>query len=117
MKDVASTLFPHLNPNTHREDIPRNAFYTPYIPLVTLTGCVPPQTKDGNAYFNPEGVVTIAEFLDGLNSIKYGANSNSSRKKTLDNISNESDYFNEGYQSCLRGISQVLSLIFIQERN
>lgn len=115
MKDVASTLFPHLNPNTHREDISRNAFYTPYIPLVTLTGCIPPQTKDGNAYFNPEGVVTIAEFLDGLNSIKYGANSNSSRKKTLDNISNESDYFNEGYQSCLRGISSPFFNLYTRE--
>ena len=89
MREVALQLYPNINPNTYREDVIRDAFYTPYIPLISLTGCVPPQTKDGKAYFNPDGTLTIAEFLDGLNSIKYGANSNRTRKKTLDNISNE----------------------------
>lgn len=115
MCEIAKQLFPYINPNTKRDDIDKSAFYTPYIPLVALTGCIPPQLKDECAYFNPEGSITIAEFLDGLNSIKYGVNSNKSRKKTLDNISTESDYFNEGYQSCLRGISSPFFNLYTRE--
>lgn len=115
LRDVAEQMFPHTNPNTHLDDIQRDAFYTPYIPLVALTGCIPPQTKDGDAYFNPNGVVTIAEFLDGLNAIKYGCNANNHRKKTLDNISTDTDYFNEGYQSCIRGISSPFFNLYTRE--
>ena len=57
------------------------------------------------SYFNPDGTVSVAEFLDGLNAIKFGCISNISRKKTLDRISDENDYFNDGYQDCVRGIS------------
>lgn len=102
---VVGKLFPNNNPNTGKPDVDKTAYYAPYVALVTVTGCMPPQLKDGDSYFNPEGVVTVAEFLDGLNSIKFGANSNRTRKKTLDNISDEKDYFNEGYQSCLSGFS------------
>ena len=102
---VAQKMFPNINPNTGSDDIDPDRFYTPYIPLVALTGCLPPQNTGDKAYFNPEGSVTVAEFLDSINSIKYGCNSNIRRKKTLDNISTEADYFNEGYQSCIRGIS------------
>ena len=105
MRNTACTLFPNINPQTGQSDIDKGAYYTPYIPLVTLTGCIPPQKDETKAYFNPNGVVTVAEFLDGLNAIKYGSNANNSRKKTLDNISTEEDYFNEGYQSCLRSLS------------
>lgn len=105
MSGVASTMFPYENPNTGKKDIDTSAFYAPYVPLVVLSGCVPAQHVDVQTFFNPEGIVTVAEFLDGINSIKYGSNSNKTRKKTLDNISDESDYFNEGYQSCLSDIS------------
>lgn len=115
MIGVAVKMFPHLNPNTHRADVSMDAFYTPYIPLIALTGCIPPQLQDGNAYFNPNGVVTISEYLDGLNSIKYGCNSNKSRKKTLDNISDTGDFFNEGYQACLRGISSPFFNLYTRE--
>lgn len=104
--DIAKEMFPEKNPLTCEDDIDTTRYYTKYIPLVSMSGCIPPQmTEDGKAYFNPEGTVTVAEFLDGLNSINYGSNANNRRKKTLDNISNETDYFNEGYQECLRGIS------------
>lgn len=103
--DNARTMFPHINPNTGVADIDVDAYYTPYISLVTLTGCITPQKVGDNVYFNPNGVVSIAEFLDGLNAINYGCNANNCRKKTLDNISDDKDYFNEGYQKCLRGIS------------
>lgn len=115
MRDVAVKMFPNLNPNTSRADVQRDMFYTPYIPLVALTGCIPPQIQDDKAYFNPNGVVTIAEFLDGLNSIKYGCNANNTRKKTLDNISTELDYFNEGYQSCVKSISSPFFNMYTRE--
>lgn len=105
MCDIAEEMFPNTNPNTGEADIDRSAYYTPYIPLVVLTGCMPPQMSDEDAFFNPEGVVTVAEFLDGLNAIKHGCNANSNRRKSLDNISTEADYFNEGYNSAMRGIS------------
>lgn len=115
MRDVALKLFPYINPNTSQADIDVNSFYTPYIPLVTLTGCIPPQINDGKAYFNPKGVVTVAEFLDGLNAIKYGCNANNSRRKALDNISDIEDYFNEGYNSCIRGISSPFFNLYTRE--
>ena len=105
MRDTAESMFPNINPNTGVKDINREDFYTPYIPLVVLTGAMTPQIKDELTYFNPSGTVSVAEFLDGLNSIKFGCNSNVRRKKTLDRISDENDYFNEGYQDCVRGIS------------
>lgn len=105
MVDIASEMFPNINPNTGKSDIDPDSFYAPYVPLVTLTGCMTPQVKDDVVFFNPDGVVTVAEFLDGLNAIKYGCNANNMRRKTLDNISTERDYFNEGYNSALRGIS------------
>jgi hypothetical protein len=103
--NISCKMFDEINPNTNERDVNSRSFYTPYIPLVVLTGCITPQVQDNKTYFNPDGTVSIAEFLDGLNAIKYGANSNRSRKKTLDKISNTDDYFNEGYQSCIRGIS------------
>lgn len=115
MRDVAIKMFPNINPNTSRADVQRDDFYTPYIPLISLTGCIPPQVHDEKAFFNPNGVVTIAEFLDGLNSIKYGCNANNTRKKTLDNISDESDYFNEGYQSCVKTISSPFFNMYTRE--
>lgn len=105
MRSLASSMFPNKDVVTGEDDIDSSAFYAPYVPLVTLTGCIPAQSSEGEAYFNPNGVVTVAEFLDGLNAIKYGSSHNNSRSKSLDNISDTSDYFNEGYKSCLGGIS------------
>lgn len=108
LREIAVEMFPLMNPNTGESDMDEGAFYAPYVPLVVLTGCMTPQMREGEAYFNPDGVVTVAEFLDGLNAIKFGCNANNMRRKSLDNISIESDYFNEGYNSALRGISSPL---------
>lgn len=115
MVDIAQEMFPGTNPNTEKPDIDPDKFYAPYVPLVTLTGCMTPQVKDDTTYFNPDGVVTVAEFLDGLNAIKYGCNANNMRRKTLDNISTEEDYFNEGYNSALRGISSPFFNLYTRE--
>lgn len=105
MEAIAKTMYPFNNPKTGKQDLVRTAFYSRYVPLVIMSGAMTSQMEDSRCYFNPDGTVTIAEFLDSLNAIKYGSNSNRTRKKTLDNISTEEDYFNEGYNSCLRGIS------------
>ena len=105
MRDLAVEMFGNTNPKTGKKDLMKNTFYTHLVPLVTLTGCITPQTDGAMSYFNPDGTVSVAEFLDGLNAIKFGCNSNIRRKKTLDRISDENDYFNEGYQDCVRGIS------------
>ncbi len=102
---VSKNMFPLVNPVTREPDVLNGSFFQPYIPLSILTGTMTPQTEKGDVFFNPNGTVSVAEFLDSLNAIKFGCNSNRSRKKTLDNISDEDDYFNEGYQSCIRGIS------------
>lgn len=77
-----------------------------YAPLAVLTGVLTLQTDaGGSSYLNPNGTVTIAEFLDSLNAINYGCNANRTRKRSIDLLSDEKDYFNEGYNSCLVGIS------------
>lgn len=115
LRGSAKKMFPEVNPNTQEDDIDEDSFYTPYIPLAVITNCIPSQRLDGKVYFNPNGTLSIAEFLDGLNSIKYYANANNTRHKSLDNISTEADYFNEGYQSCLRGISSPLFNLYTRK--
>lgn len=105
MRVTAGDMFPEVNPETGERDLNISMYYARYIPLVIYTGVMTPQMKDDKVYFNGEGTVSVAEFLDSLNAINYGCNSNNSRKKTIDNISDEDDYFNEGYQSCCRGVS------------
>lgn len=101
LRKVAVDMFPNSNPLTGDKDVFRSERYTSCIPIVTITGTFPPQLDDeNNSYFNPNGCVTVAEFLDSLNAIKFGSNSAQNRKKSLDNISDEKDFFNEGYQSC-----------------
>ena len=96
MQDIACKMF---------DDVSRNKIYTPYIPVIISSGCMVSQIQDNKPVFNEEGTVSLADFLDGLNSIYLGANSNLSRRISLDNISTADDYFNEGYQACIRGIS------------
>ena len=115
LKNTAQKMFPNIHPETNAPDIDPFRFYTPYIPLVALSGSLPPQTKYNNAYFNPEGSVTLAEFLDSLNAIKYGCNSDIARMQTLDNVSTKYDYFNEGYQSCIRGVSSPFFNLYRRE--
>lgn len=115
LRDIAEIMYPNESPDGTEKDIDRDSFYASYIPFTSLTGVLPPQQIDNKAYFNPNGVVTIAEFLDGLNAIKYGANANNSRKKTLDLVSDENDFFNEGYQSCLRGLSSPFFNLYTRD--
>ena len=82
-------------------EITGGEFYASYAGISVLTGTMVAQ----EGTFNPEGQVTIADLLDGLNAIKFGANANNKRKRSLDNISNIEDFFNEGYNSVVWGMS------------
>lgn len=115
MTKMASDMYPNINPLTGQPDVTGKEYYAKYIPLVSLTGCVAVQTHDGQAFFNPEGVVTVADFLDGLNALSHGANSNKTRQKSIDNISDTEDYFNEGYQSCIRSMSSPFFNLYTRE--
>ena len=116
MSKVCAEMFPFENPLTKKKDFDVDAYYTPYIPLVVLTGGLVPQISDDDkVIFNADGTVSVAEFLDSLNAINNGVNSNVARKRTLDNISDENDYFNEGYQQCLRGISSPFYNLYTRE--
>ena len=106
--NLAKDMFPLNNPRTHKPDIDEKAYYAKYVPLVILTNTMPPQISNGKSYFNANGTVSVAEFIDGINAIKYGMNSNITREKTIDNVSTEDDYFNMGYNNCLRGFSSPL---------
>lgn len=102
LRKTAVEMFSGVNPLTKERDVLKHSKFTSSIPIVVLTGAFPPQLdEENNSYFNPDGCVTVAEFLDSLNAIKFGSNSNRTRKKSLDNVSDSKDFFNEGYQSCL----------------
>lgn len=117
LADLASNkMFQHINPLTNKKDVEQDSFYESLVPLVTYSGVVPPQLgDDGVAYFNPLGTVTIAEFLDSLNALKFGCNGATKRKKSLDNVSEEQDYFNEGYNSCIKGYSSPFFNLYTRE--
>lgn len=114
--EIAKEMFPYKNILTNKPDLDEKKYYVPYIPFVVLTGVILPQVdKEGKTYINADGTVSIAEFLDSLNSIRYGCNANTHRRKALDNLSNEDDYFNEGYNSCLSGISSPFFNLYTKD--
>lgn len=116
LKKVAVEMFSNTNPLTGEKDVYKSSKYSSSIPLVVITGTFPPQQdEENNSYFNPDGCVTVAEFLDSLNAIKFGSNSVINRKKSLDNVSDEKDFFNEGYQSCANKYSSPFYNLYTRE--
>lgn len=114
--EITKEMFPYENVLTGRKDVDETKYYAPYVPFVVLTGVILPQLdKDDKTYLNPEGTVSVAEFLDCLNSIRYGCNANNERRKSLDNLSDNEDYFNEGYNSCLSGIRSPFFNLYTKE--
>lgn len=116
LRKTAAKMFSNINPLTQERDVFKSSKYSSFIPIVTITGTFPPQQdSDGNSLFNPSGTVTVAEFLDSLNAIKFRSSSSLGRKKSIDNISNEKDYFNEGYTSCLDGYSSYFYNLYTRK--
>ena len=113
---IAEEMFCSINPLTNKPDLDSIEFYTKFIPLVSLTGVIPPQLdKENNCYFNPNGTVMVSEFLDSLNAINYGSNSNTNRKKSKDSVSEENDFFNEGYNNCLVTMSSPFYKLYTRK--
>lgn len=116
LRKVAVEMFSSTNPLTGEKDVYKSSKYSSSIPLVVITGTFPPQQdEENNSYFNPDGCVTVAEFLDSLNAIKFGSNSVINRKKSLDNVSDKKDFFNEGYQSCVNKYSSPFYNLYTRE--
>lgn len=109
----AESLFPHINPNTRNKDVQSGTYYSYMIPIVTATGVVPPQQDEkGRYYFNPNGVVSRADFIDMLNAIKYGSNQHSKHKTSLDRVVRQEDFFSAGYDALVRGYSSPLYKLY-----
>ncbi|MBQ8234370.1 MAG: hypothetical protein IJZ36_02150, partial [Bacilli bacterium] len=108
MQNIVKTTFTQDNPYTGLKDAPINSFYSIYIPLLFFCKVIPPQFNENKMYFNAEGSVTIAEVLDSINSIFNEYNSNKKRKLSLDGVSVETDFFNEGYNLVLSSYSNPM---------
>lgn len=109
----AESLFPHINPNTRNKDVQSGTYYSYMIPIVTATGVIPPQQDEkGKYYFNPNGVVSRADFIDMLNAIKYGSNQHSKRKTSIDRVVRQEDFFSAGYDALVRGYSSPLYKLY-----
>ena len=117
LAEAGALMFPKINPKTHIKDVDESAFYAPYVTQVILTSALPPQVAgDGSGvYFNPDGTISVAEFLDCLNSINNGFNSKDGRHISIDNVSSEEDYFNEGYNACISGVSSPFYHLYTRD--
>lgn len=117
LAEAGALMFPRINPKTHIRDVDEDAFYAPYVTQVILTSALPPQvSSDGSGvYFNPDGTISVAEFLDCLNSISRGFNSKEDRRTSIDGVSNEDDYFNEGYNACVSGVSSPFYRLYTRD--
>ena len=116
LNKCARDMFPNVLPNSGKRDIGSDSYYSHLVPLVCMSGCVLPQSDDnGQQYFNPDGTVTVAEFLDSLNALKFGCNSDINREKSLDSISNKDDFFNMGYNACLSGLASPFYRLYTRQ--
>lgn len=113
LASLSSSLFRNTNPKTGREDVVSGDEYAPYIPLVVVSGALPPQLDfASNTFFNPRGTVSVARVLDSLNALREGYASNKCRKVSLDYVSDTEDFFNEGYNKCLTSVASPFFRLF-----
>lgn len=98
LKEVTKIVFPRKNIETGLKDAPLNAYYSVYIPLALYCRLIVPQLDSQNRlYFNATGEVTVADFFDSYNALYEGYNSDLNKHTSLDEMSYENDYFNQGY--------------------
>lgn len=101
ISEAVKSIYNQINPQTGTADIDANSKLTPYIGLVTFADAMSPQYDDsGNAYFNPNGVVSVGDFLSSLSAIKIGEDE-ASVSASLDGMSDVGDFYNAGYNMCL----------------
>lgn len=113
LANLSSSLFRNTNPKTGREDVVSGDVCAPYIPIVVVSGALPPQLDfASNTFFNPRGTVSVARVLDSLNALQEGYASNKNRRVSLDYVSDTNDFFNEGYNKCLSSIASPFFRLF-----
>lgn len=113
LSDLSVSMFHKVNPKTGSEDVKHTDKFAPYIPFVVVSGALPPQLDfSSSTYFNPKGTVDVARALDSLNAIQEGYASAKSRKTSLDLVSDETDFFNEGYNQCLDTVASPFFRLF-----
>lgn len=113
LSDLSVSMFHKVNPKTGAEDVKHSDVFAPYIPFVVVSGALPPQLDfSSSTYFNPKGTVDVARALDSLNAISEGFASNKCRKLSIDYVSNDSDFFNEGYNKCLDTVASPFFRLF-----
>lgn len=113
--EAAKVMFSGVNPMTNEKDLSGEEFYAERVPLGVAGGIITPQTgSSGVSLFNGEGTITVAEVLDGINSIYYSTGSDDHREVSIDNISTPSDYFNEGYNLLCTGYSSPFYSLYLR---
>lgn len=113
LSNVAINMFSNKNPDTGLVDVDYFCECAAYIPLVLASGVMKPQVdKDGNELFNPDGVVSVAEYINVLTAI---GRTSSENKMTLDGISEAEDYFNSGYNELLSGYSSPFYSLYTRD--
>lgn len=109
-----SSVFPHTNPLTGKLDIDLSSDYISTIPAVVLSGVIPTQRDlDKREYFNPDGVVSRAEFIDMLS--KAGTLDTGASGTSVDKLVTAEDYFCQGYNSLVQGYSSPLYRLYTRE--
>ena len=86
------------------DDVDMSAYYAPHIPLAVLSDSVSVQSEGDKLRFNPNGVVTVAEFLDFVNAVRYGSGCAGRGVKSPDGLLNGSEFFSAGYNACINGV-------------
>ena len=86
-------------------DVGGEEYYADYILKTVMSDTMSIQWEDHKPYFNGEGTVSICEALAALGSIAKGNLQDEFKHISLDNISNEGDFFNEGYNKACWGYS------------
>ena len=117
LRRLAYDTFNAIDSRTGKPDLleGRDDAFAHYVPIMVANNIIPLQKEKDTEFFNPEGTVSIAEFLDSLTTIKYGADYTEGAKKSLDSVVNENDYFNVGYNDCLLGISSPFYRLYTRQ--
>lgn len=110
----ARAQFNNINPLTGEPDIKEDSEVAPFIALATTFDGIAVQEYEGKYYANPDGVVSIAEFIDSLNALDFGLSS-LDRAISLDYVSGCDDYFNHGYRRLCYGHSSPFFCLYERE--
>lgn len=107
LSKMASEVFCEVNPLTKSVDVKGDEYYSKYIPLAIQSGVMHPQTEGDKSYFNPNGAVTVVEFLASLGNTFTDPDTigEVETDQSIDSVATSEDYFIKGYNACLSDMS------------